>query len=82
MKKLFFRLAAAPHLFGKCMVIACFLGGTGSVAWAFRILSRTGNDPSGALTAALAFFGGELMLMAGRDVFSKKQSETNKPEGF
>ena len=64
------------------MVIACLLGGTGSVAWAFRILSRTDNDPTGALTAALAFFGGELMLMAGRDVFSKKQTDNTKSEGF
>lgn len=82
MRKLLARLAAVPHLFGKCMVIACLLGGTGSVAWAFRILSRTDNDPTGALTSALAFFGGELMLMAGRDVFSKKQTDITKPEGF
>lgn len=77
-------LKNVPHLFGKCMVIACLLGGAGSVAYAFRILSRTNNDPAATLTAALAFFGGELLAMAGRDVFSKRQTETNKdkPEGF
>ena len=75
-------LGKVPHLFGKCMVITCLLGGTGSVAWAFRILSHTDNDPTGALTAALAFFGGELMIMASRDVFSKKQTDITKPEGF
>lgn len=84
MRKLLNWWRSIPHLFGKCMVIACLLGGAGSVLYAFRILSRTDNDPSAALAAALAFFGGELMLMAGRDVFSKRQTETNKekPEGY
>ena len=78
MKRLLRWMKDIPHLFGKCMVIACLLGGTGSVMYAFRILSRTDNDPSTALAAALAFFGGELMLMAGKDAFTKKQTETNK----
>lgn len=78
MKRLAEWLRSIPHLFGKCMVIACLLGGTGSVLYAFRILSRTDNDPAAALAAALAFFGGELMLMAGKDAFSKKEKETNK----
>lgn len=73
-------LKTVPHLFGKCMVIACLLGGAGSVAYAFRILSRTDNDPAATLTAALAFFGGELMLMAGRDAFSKKTNRDKQEE--
>lgn len=64
------------------MVIACLLGGSASILWAFHILSRTDNDPAATLTAALAFFGGELLAMAGKDVFSKKQTQTNKPEGY
>lgn len=71
-----------PHLFGKCMVILCLLGGAASIAWAFRILSRTDNDPAATLTAALAFFGGELLAMAGKSAFGKNHIETNKPEGY
>ena len=68
-------LDSIPHLFGKLMVLVCVMGGTGSILYAFRILSRTDNDPAATLTAALAFFGGELLAMAGRDVFSKKKKE-------
>lgn len=72
-------LDGIPHLFGKCMVIVCLLGGSVSVAWSFRILSRTDNDPAATLTAALAFFGGELLAMAGKSAFSKRQTQTNTP---
>lgn len=81
MKKLLNWLHSIPHLFGKCMVILCLLGGSGSIIWAFRVLSRTDNDPAATLTAALAFFGGELLAMAGKNVFQKNK-ETNKPEGY
>jgi len=81
MKRLLSWLHSIPHLFGKCMVILCLLGGSCSIAWAFRILSRTDNDPAATLTAALAFFGGELLAMAGKNVFQKNK-ETNKPEGY
>lgn len=82
MKKLLAWINAVPHLFGKIMVIVCIVGGSGSIAWSFRILSHTNNDPAATLTAALAFFGGELLAMAWKSAFGKKHSDTNKPEGY
>lgn len=73
-------LLEVPHLFGKCMVIACLLGGSASVAWAFRILSRTDNDPAAALVAALAFFGTELGMMFGRDAIKGKEDKQDGRE--
>lgn len=75
MKKILNWLYAIPHLFGKCMVILCLLGGSCSIMWAFRILSRTDNDPASTLTAALAFFGGELLAMAGKNAFGKRKDK-------
>ena len=67
-----------PHLFGKLMVVWCVAAGTVCSFWALRILSRTGQDASGLLTAILAFFGGELALMFGRNALQGKKS--NKEE--
>ena len=75
MKRLAEWMRDIPHLFGKCMVIACLLGGTGSVLYAFRILSRTDNDPAAALALALAFFGTELGMMFGRDALKGKDDK-------
>ena len=72
MKRIADWLNSIPHLFGKVMVAVCVAGGSASIAWAFRILSRTDNDPAATLTAALAFFGGELLAMAGKTAFSNK----------
>lgn len=66
MKRFVLWLISIPHLFGKIMVWVCVLGGSASIAWAFRILSRTDNDPTATLVAALGFFGGELLTMAKR----------------
>lgn len=79
MKKLLAWINAVPHLFGKIMVIVCIVGGSGSIAWSFRILSRTDNDPAAVLGLALGFFGGELLTMA-RKAVGKKQTETNIEE--
>lgn len=79
MKKLLAWINAVPHLFGKIMVIVCITGGSGSIAWSFRILSRTDNDPAAVLGLALGFFGGELLTMA-RKAAGKKQTETNIEE--
>lgn len=73
-------LLDVPHLFGKCMVIACLLGGSASIAWAFRILSRTDNDPAATLVAALAFFGTELGMMFGRDAIKGKEDKRDGRE--
>lgn len=82
MKRLWKWLTEVPHLFGKVVVSVCIVSGVGFSAWAFRILSRTDNDPSATLTVVLAFFGGELLSMAWKSIFKKKQSETEKPEGY
>ncbi len=64
-----------PHLFGKVMVVWCVLCGTIFSFLAMRILSRTGNDPAALLGVVLAFFGGELALMFGRDALSNKKED-------
>lgn len=69
------RLAGIPHLFGKVMVIWCVACGTASCFYALRILSRTDKDPTGLLGVILAFFGGELALMFGREALKKKNGK-------
>lgn len=64
-----------PHLFGKVMVVWCVLCGTIFSFLAMRVLSRTGNDPAALLGVVLAFFGGELALMFGRDALSNKKED-------
>ena len=80
MKKILQWLRTVPHLFGKVMVIACLLGGAASIAVAFRILSRTDNDPAMVLAAALAFFGTELGMMFGRDALKGKSDKKTESE--
>lgn len=69
-----------PHLFGKIMVVWCVMCGTVFTAYAFRILSNTGNDPSALLGVALAFFGGELALMFGRNALQGKTKGDDNDE--
>ena len=71
---------AIPHLFGKLMVVWCVATGTVCSFWALRILSRTGQDASGLLTAILAFFGGELALMFGRNALQGKKRNKEEEE--
>lgn len=75
MRQFFRRLLAIPHLFGKLMVVWCVAAGTLCSLWALRILSRTGQDAAGLLTPVLAFFGGELALMFGKNALQKKKEE-------
>ncbi|MBO5339818.1 MAG: hypothetical protein J6A62_02325 [Oscillospiraceae bacterium] len=70
-------LRSIPHLFGKLMVVWCVAAGTLCSLWALRILSRTGQDASALLAPILAFFGGELALMFGKNAL---QSKKNKEE--
>ncbi len=65
-------LREIPHLFGKIMVIWCVFCGTAASAYALRILSRTGHDPSALLGVILAFFGGELLIMCLKKVLGEK----------
>lgn len=69
----FDRLRAIPHLFGKVMVVWCVAAGTLCCLWALRILSRTGQDAGALMTPVLAFFGGELALMFGKNALQTKR---------
>lgn len=80
MKRLFTCLRAVPHLFGKVMVVWCVASGTVCSFWAVRVLSRTGQDASGLLAPILAFFGGELALMFGKNALQNKK-EAGKTGG-
>lgn len=77
MKRLKEWLVNVPHLFGKLMVVWCVAAGTLCSLWAMRILSRTGQDASGLLVPVLAFFGGELALMFGKNALQGKKKEEN-----
>ena len=77
MKRLGKWLSTVPHLFGKLMVVWCVAAGTLCSFWALRILSRTGQDASGLLVPVLAFFGGELALMFGKNALQGKKKEDN-----
>lgn len=73
-------LKSIPHLFGKIMVIWCVTAGTFCSFWSIRVLSRTGQDPSGLLAVILAFLGGELALMFGKHALSGKTGQTGGKE--
>lgn len=62
-----------PHLFAKLIVAACVGCGTAFSFYAFRILSRTGHDPSSTLALVLAFFGGELLFLCLKTILSNKK---------
>lgn len=75
------RLRAIPHLFSKTMVVICVASGIACCGWAFRILSRTGQDPASLLGVALAFFGGELAMMFAKTALSKTKPN-NKENSY
>lgn len=75
------RLRNVPHLFGKVMVIWCVAAGTVCSLWAMRILSRTGQDAARLLTPVLAFFGGELALMFGKNALQKQSRKEEMEDG-
>lgn len=68
-------IANIPHLFGKIMVIWCVACGSVCCAYALRILSRTGQDPTALLGVILAFFGGELALMFAKNALAGGQKK-------
>ena len=70
MKRILKWLQNIPHLFGKGAVSWCLFWGTVCSVYALRILSRTGHDSAALLGVILAFLGGELALMFGRDALS------------
>ena len=81
MKKLKNKLSAVPHLFGKIIVLWCVAVATVASAWALRILSHTGHDPSALLGVILAFFGGELLVLCLKTVLKKEKVSESDTEG-
>lgn len=71
------RLAKTPHLFAKLVVIYCVAFSSGASLWALRILSRTGHDTAPVLGIILAFFGGELLLLCLKTIFSKRKEDSD-----
>lgn len=80
MKRFLKWLSEVPHLYGKLMVIWCVGGGSACCVYALRIMSRTEKDPAALLGVILAFFGGELALMFGRDALKGKSEKKNGSE--
>ena len=78
MKKLMRKIGKIPHLFSKLIVLWCVMVGTGASAYALRILSRTGHDPSALLGVILAFFGGELMVLCLKTVLNNRKETDNR----
>lgn len=75
--KILEHIRCVPHLFGKVMVVWCVAAGTLCSLWALRILSRTGQNAGDLLVPILAFFGGELALMFGKNALQGKKKEDN-----
>ena len=63
------------HLFSKLVVLYCVIFASGASFYSFRILSRTGHDPSALLGVVLAFFGGELMLICLKTIFKNNKED-------
>lgn len=80
MKRLRKWVRSIPHLFSKVVVVWCVLFGSGCCAYALRILSRTDNDPAGVLGVILAFLGGELALLFGRDALKEKKRKKDEEQ--
>ena len=81
MRKRMEKSGEVPHLFSKLVVLWCILFGSAACAYALRILSRTGHDPTALLGVILAFVGGELMMLCLRTVLHEK-TETTPPVSF
>ena len=67
-------LRSIPHLFSKTVVAWCVLFGSACCGYALRIMDRTGADSSALLGVILAFLGGELILLFGRDALKGKKN--------
>ena len=80
MKKLKKWLRGIPHLFSKAVVAWCVLFGSACCAYALRIMSRTGSDSSALLGVILAFLGGELALLFGRDALKGRNNGKDEDE--
>lgn len=71
------RKRTVPHLFAKLTVIYCVAFASGTSLWALRILSRTGHDPAALLGIILGFFGGELLLLCLKTIFTGRKGNQN-----
>lgn len=59
-----------PHLFSKIVVAWCVFICSALSVWAMYIAARDNYQCTGVLTAALGVFGGELLLLCLKRIFS------------
>ena len=82
MKRLKEWVQSIPHLFSKTVVAWCVLFGSACCGYALWIMDRTGNDASSLLGVILAFLGGELILLFGRDALKGKKGKGEDHDGI
>ena len=59
------------HAFSKCVIIFCIFYMSHVTERALDIVEKTGKSTTDIITAATVFFGGELIMLAGKTVFSE-----------
>lgn len=69
-----------PHLFSKLVVLWCVFVCSGLSVWAMYIAARDNFQCTGVLTAALGVFGGELLLLCVKRIFSDGDVREHAPE--
>lgn len=80
MSRLARRIGKIPHFYAKATIAYCIVFATFASFYALRIMSRTGNDPSGLLGVILGFFGGELLMLLLKTVLKKEDKKPSKYE--
>ena len=63
------------------MVVYCVVCGSACSLYALHILRHTGVDPAALLSVILAFFGGALALMFGKNALDGKRKTRDDPGG-
>jgi hypothetical protein len=61
--------------FSKIVVVICLLEMVAIQVWSMRIASRNALLVTGLLTANHAVFGGELLMLCLKRIFSKEKTE-------
>lgn len=64
-----------PGQFSKVVVIFCLAYSVRIIEWSIREFERTQVEASTTITVALSLFGGELLFLCLKRVFSKKDKE-------
>lgn len=67
---------AKPGMFSRVLVIGCLAYCVRICEWAMRQFELLNSEASTLLSASLALFGGELLLLCLKRVFAKKDNQT------